>query len=190
MRSTEHSQLAGTLVVLALTLLTPACEVTPDPADERAPTITLQEIARTRYTVFESTDPGAAFEEVVCSDDRALWGTFYEVESFPIQVAVTGADGDGIEWLRLVAEGAVITDAGPEVTVSRLTAGGIESLSARQSWAGQPPVTTRFFSVSVAPEPGESTVRLEGGGRDFSGNTTYTLLIHVGTNEGLCEAFG
>jgi len=119
-----------------------------------------------------------------------LVGTFWEISSFPVRIIISGADSSGIAWLRLSAAHGVLSAPDPATTsLSSITVGGTEYSVAQTYYPADDPRTPRVISVNVTPNPGSAVVDLEGGARDYSGNTQYTFVMHVGTNQGLCERF-
>ena len=169
----------------------PGCEVTPDPADDQGPQITMTSIVRGSTEVFESSDPEAVvYEAPVCPNGTAILGTVHDVPGFPIEVLISGADRSGVKWLRLSADGGVLSAPDPaSVRVYTRTVAGNEISVAEVYYPDDEPETPRAFSVTVNPEPGSGIVKLEGGARDYNDNVQYTLLINVGTLEDLCETF-
>lgn len=177
--------------LVAMSVLLGGCSVTPDPGERTGPTVTMSEVRRGAVPVMASTDDEVPIQAPdPCPDGTLLIGSFWQVESFPIEILVSGSDSSGIEWLRVATDNGILSAQDPAtVTISTVPASGVDYQVARADYPADDPRSPRLFRVTVSPRDGAAVVDLEAGAADFSGNTSYTWLTHTGDNDALCERF-
>ena len=179
------------LCALLLCLAFTACTVTPREGDVEGPTITISELSRGPVTPILSNDLSHVYASPdPCPNGVTIIGTAWQIDRWPLQLLVSGADRDGVRWLRVNSERGRFRDADPASTdIRSRSVGGRDFSVVRGDYAAETPTTPRLYTVWLEPKAGEDVVDIEGGAEDFLGNDVYTLVLDIGTHEALCRRF-
>lgn len=179
------------LCLLLTCIFIAACTVTPREGDVEGPTISISQLSRGEVTPIFGTDPSRIYESPdPCPNGVTIVGTVWQIDRWPLQLLVSGADRDGVRWLRVNSERGRFRDPDPPTTdIRSRTVTGREFSVAWGDYAAETPTTPRVYTVWLEPEAGETVVDIEGGAADYLGNDVYTLVLDIGTHEALCQRF-
>ena len=178
------------IAILSLMVIS-GCETMPVEGDSEHPTITISQVSRGEITPILSSADDHVFESPdLCPGNRQIIGTVWQVDGFPVELLVSAADPSGILWLRVNSEaGQFIAPPDSSVRVGSRSIAGTDISFARRDYPEDDPRSPAVYSVTLNPKAGESVVDIEGGASDMPGNDGYTLVLSIGTNQALCEAF-
>lgn len=167
------------------------CETMPVDGDVEHPLVTISQVDRGNVEVVMSTDDDFVIQgSALCDDGENLFGSIWEVDGFPIELLISAADPSGIDWLRIHTQtGEFTAPTDSSVRIGTRSVPGSDVRFARRDYPADDPRSPQVFSVTVDAPSDDVVVDIEGGASDPLGNDGYTLVIHFGTNQALCEQF-